>query len=429
MTLIAGVVALTVIVGVVYLVFKKYRPAMYYLIAWLCLVLGVIIVVLRSFGLIHEGFLSMWGYQVGSSLLVILLSLGVADKINTMRKEREIALEAIRDAEEKYQALIETTDTGYAIFDEPGRVIDANMEFVRLTGHLTIDDIIGKTSDRWFQQPEKIQLFGAMLEKQGFIRDFEIDFVHQNGTTVPVEFNATVIETMEGRRILAICRDITNRRAIFENLMSSLHQKEVLLKEVHHRVKNNLQIISSLLNLQANKITDAGTLRLYDDMNNRIRAMSIIHERMYQSSDFARVDLADYIRTIADDLRATYATNCPRCEMSFDTVPIFMELTQAIPCGLMINEILSNTFKYAFPPDFRGSPAIFIALHEIDDGRIDLVIGDNGVGLPDGIDPEKVESLGLHLIHLLAQQLRGTLAIDRTDGTRYSLRFTLTHHA
>ncbi|MBN1496902.1 MAG: PAS domain S-box protein [Spirochaetes bacterium] len=424
-----GIILLVLISCGLYLMLKGSRQARFFMLGWLGLLLGAMLMVLHSFGVIHEAFFSVWGVQIGTTILVILLSLGIADKINIMSREREQALEASRDAEEKYQALIETTDTGYAIFDEPGRVIDANMEFVRLTGHLTIDDIIGKTSERWFQQPEKIELFGAMLEKQGFIRDFEIDFVHQNGTTVPVEFNATAIETTEGKRILAICRDITNRRAIFENLMSSLHQKEVLLKEVHHRVKNNLQIISSLLNLQANKITDAGTLRLYDDMNNRIRAMSIIHERMYQSSDFARVDLADYIRTIADDLRATYATNCPRCEMIFDTTPIFMELTHAIPCGLMINEILTNTFKYAFTPDFTGSPAIVIALHETDDDGVELIIGDNGVGLPDGIDPEKVESLGLNLIHLLAQQLRGTLAIDRTDGTRYSLRFTLTHYA
>jgi PAS domain S-box-containing protein len=426
-TFLAGFVSFAMIISVLYLLARGSRPAFYYLIAWLCLILGVLLVVLHSFGLLHEGFLSIWGYQIGSSLLVILLSLGIADKINIMRKEREQALEATHEAEEKYRALIETTDTGYVIIDDRGRVIDANAEYVRLAGYLTIDDIINKSVSEW-TAPEDREKNTAAVEscmRLGFIRNLEVDYMHENGTVLPVEINATVIESKMGRRIISICRDITYRRTVFQNLMTSLRQKEILLKEVHHRVKNNLQIIASLLSLQANKISDADTLKNYEDMNNRIRAMSLIHERLYQTNDFARVDLADYIKIIAHDLRDTYVLNGVVTQMEFDTEPLLIDLTQAIPCGLMINEILSNIFKYAFPRSFSGNPAISISLHELDDSNVELIIGDNGIGLPETIDLKDIESLGLSLIFLLAIQLRGSVEIDKAGGTKFTIRFKL----
>jgi PAS domain S-box-containing protein len=427
-TLTAGVIAVILVGYGMYQLARGSRPAKFYMVAWLCILLGIIQLVLHSFGLVHEGFLSTWGVQIGLSLLVILLSLGVVDKINTLRREREQALEDTREAEEKYRALIETTDTGYVIIDDRGKVLDANTEYVRLTGHLTLDDIINRSVTEWTSPADRERNAAAVEScmRQGFIRDLEIGYIQPDGKTVPIEINATVIESNEGSRILTLCRDITYRKTVFDNLQASLREKEVLLMEIHHRVKNNLQIISSLIALQAGKITDKEVLMLYEDLNSRIKAMSLIHERLYQSGDFARIDFAEYITIITSDLQSTYRLFCGNCSVEYDTDHIELDIVKAIPCGLMLNEIISNSFKYAFPATFAGHGTILISFHERDSETIELMVSDNGVGLPPSIDPEKKKTLGLSLIYLLAEQIQGTIRIDRAGGTTYTIIFRKT---
>ncbi|HPC39666.1 MAG TPA: 7TM diverse intracellular signaling domain-containing protein [Spirochaetota bacterium] len=422
-----AILVILILCGVI-MTAKGSRQAMFYVAAWISLLFGALLLVFHSFGLIHEGFLSTWGVQIGSSLMVILLSLGIADKINAMRRDREQALEDTREAEEKYRALIDTTDTGYVIIDGRGRVLDANAEYVRLTGHLTLDDIMGKSVTDWTSPADRERNAAAVeaCMRQGFIRDLEISYIQPDGKTVPIEINATVIDSKAGSRILTLCRDITYRKTVFDNLQASLREKEVLLMEIHHRVKNNLQIISSLIALQAGKITDREVLMLYEDLNSRIKAMSLIHERLYQSGDFARIDFAEYITIITSDLQNTYRLFCGNCTVEYDTDHIELDIVKAIPCGLMLNEIISNSFKYAFPSSFSGQGKIRISFHELDNNTIELIVGDNGVGLPRSIDPEKIKSLGLSLIYLLADQIQGTIRIDREGGTKYTVLFNKT---
>ncbi len=422
----AALLSLFIFIIVIYLLFRGSRQARFYLTAWICFIAGVIMIMLHSFGIIHEGFLSNWGYQIGSSLVVMLLTLGIADKINIMRRQHQEALDATKEAENKYRALIETTDTGYVIIDDRGKVLDANAEYVRLTGHLTLDDIINRSVTEWTSPADRERNAAAVEScmRQGFIRDLEIGYIQPDGKTVPIEINATVIEGKEGSRILTLCRDITYRKTAFDNLQASLREKEVLLMEIHHRVKNNLQIISSLIALQAGKITDKEVLMLYDDLNSRIRAMSLIHERLYQSGDFERIDFAEYITIITSDLQNTYRLFCGNCSVEYDTDHIELNIVKAIPCGLMLNEIISNSFKYAFTPAFGGQGTIRISFHEKDNGTIMLVVSDNGVGLPPSVDPEKKNSLGLSLIYLLAEQIQGTISIDRAGGTKYTIVFS-----
>lgn len=427
-TAMAALISIAVISNGTLLLFRGSRPARYYMTAWICFMIGVILIMLHSFGITHEGFLSNWGYQIGSSLVVILLSLGIADKINLMRAEKDQALDAIREGEEKYRALIETTGTGYVILDGQGRVIDANREYLRLTGHQSLDDIMQRSVTEWTSPADKEKNMRAveMCMSNGYIRNLEIEYVHGNGEIMPVEINATVIEGKEGRRILSICRDFTYRRTVLNNLQASLREKEILLMEIHHRVKNNLQIISSLIDLQIGGMTDDGKAMLFEDLNNRIRAMSLIHERLYQSHDFARIDFAEYIRLITHDLQSTYRNSCGACSLEFDMEPIELDIVKAMPCGLMINEIVSNTFKYAFPPAYQGRGRIRISFRELEDGVIELNISDNGIGLPETIDPVKAETLGLSLVFLLAEQIDGRIHIDRHGGTTYTVLFNRT---
>ncbi len=424
-TTFSGFIAAMLVVYGLFRLVKGSRPAIFYMTAWLTLLLGVILQVVYLFGFVQEGFLSIWGIQIGSSLLVLLLSLGVADKISIIRREREQALEAIREAEEKYRALIETTDTGYVIIDESGKVMDANSEYVRLTGHLMIDDIINRSVTEWTSPADRDKNTAAVEScmQDGFIRNLEIEYIHGNGTVVPIEINATVIESKEGKRILSICRDYTYRRTVMDNLQASLREKNVLLMEIHHRVKNNLQIISSLISLQSGKITDKEVLMLYEDLNSRIRAMSLIHEHLYQTGDFARIDFAEYIKIITADLQNTYRLYYGNCGVEYDTDHIELDIVKAIPCGLMLNEIISNSFKYAFPPSFKGQAAVRISFHEQGADGIELIVSDNGVGLPPTVEPEMKKTLGLSLIYLLADQIRGTVRIDREGGTKYTVIF------
>lgn len=206
---------------------------------------------------------------------------------------------------------------------------------------------------------------------------------------------------------------------------ASLREKEILLKEIHHRVKNNFQVIISLLNLHSNNIKNEELLRHFNDSRNRIRAMALIHEKLYQSGDFANIDFAAHMETLASELCSLYSSpsNPVACRFNVERINIPIDL--AIPCSLIVNEILSNSFKYAFPPSWGGSAEILLKMRGREDGSVELEISDNGVGIPEGVEMGAADArtLGLSLIGLLAHQIKATLELDRAGGTRYTIVF------
>ena len=215
--------------------------------------------------------------------------------------------------------------------------------------------------------------------------------------------------------------ELTQRRQAEAHLTASLREKEVLLKEVHHRVKNNMQIVSSLLELQSDVIDDAALLAQFRDSQDRIRSMALVHETLYQSQDLARLDLARYIHTLSAQLVRSYSVDPQRIAVQIQVEPIILDIDQAIPCGLILNELLSNVFKYAFPQNRTG--AVHVALHADTAQHAALVVRDNGIGFPDEIDFRHTESLGLQLIAMLTEQLQGTIVLERADGTTFTLTF------
>lgn len=218
-------------------------------------------------------------------------------------------------------------------------------------------------------------------------------------------------------------RELMQRRQAEAHLTTSLREKEVLLKEVHHRVKNNLQIVSSLLELQSDVLDDAALLAQFRESQDRIRSMAIIHETLYQSQDLARLDLACYIHTLSAQLVQSYKVNPQRITVRLQVEPVILDIDQAIPCGLILNELLSNAFKYAFPQNRTGE--VYIDLHAGTAQQAGLVVKDNGIGFPDEIDFHHTESLGLQLVIMLTEQLQGTIALERADGTTFTLTFPL----
>ncbi|MGB8647391.1 MAG: histidine kinase dimerization/phosphoacceptor domain -containing protein [Anaerolineae bacterium] len=216
--------------------------------------------------------------------------------------------------------------------------------------------------------------------------------------------------------------EMTDRlKAHEDQLEAGVREKEVLLQEIHHRVKNNMQIIASLLNLQLGTLTDPVARATLRDSQTRIRAMALVHEKLYRSTDLSRIDLETYIRSLTASLYHTYAPNLRQIEMTLALQPIGLGIDRAIPCGLILNELVTNALKHAFP---NGQPGnIQVELTATPDGRVRLAVSDNGVGLPDGLDIEKLDSLGLQLVDTLTAQIGGQLEISRAAGARFTITF------
>ncbi|HUQ94634.1 MAG TPA: PAS domain S-box protein [Bryobacteraceae bacterium] len=220
--------------------------------------------------------------------------------------------------------------------------------------------------------------------------------------------------------VLEINSDITERKAADRQLRTSLREKEVLLKEIHHRVKNNLQVISSLLNLQGEYLADPMARLVLEEMNHRVRSIAAIHGMLYASPDLSSIDFAGYLRIIATDLASLYSERISHVRVEVTSGPVFLDITQAVPCGLIVNELLTNGFKHAFP-DSR--PGVIKVSFGVSGSQCQLEVTDDGVSLPENIQPHTVSSMGLQLVHLLVEQLNGTLELQRSGGTRFQIAF------
>ena len=218
-----------------------------------------------------------------------------------------------------------------------------------------------------------------------------------------------------------ILRDVTEKKKTNNELVQSLKEKEVLLKEVHHRVKNNLQVISSILNLQSTYVEDEKTLSILRESQNRVKSMSFIHESLYRTKDFNSIDFSEYIERLANNMVYSYQYSQNRIGLKLDIEEVFLSLDISIPCGLIINELLSNALKYAFPENQKGE--IYISVKELNDSKIQIKVEDNGVGFPEDLDINKVESLGMLLVNTLVEQIDGDIEIISKEGTKYLITF------
>ena len=207
----------------------------------------------------------------------------------------------------------------------------------------------------------------------------------------------------------------------------SLHEKEVLLKEIHHRVKNNLQVISSLLNLQSEKITQPDLLETFMESQNRIRAMALVHEKLYQSKNLSQIDFTEYVHSFIHQMNNSYSLhpNKVKFHMNADMQPHFFKIDTAIPCSLILNELISNSYKYAFPNNRKGDIYLRFGLHKKTKHNALYVIevADNGIGIPKEIDFQNTTTLGLQLVDLLTNQIEGKVTLDRKGGTKFTIQF------
>ena len=265
--------------------------------------------------------------------------------------------------------------------------------------------------------------FQKKMLRDGFVKDEEVLLKKKDGTPFLGSICAVTVKD-EGGKISyfdGIVEDITERKEAEELLKISLVEKEVLLREIHHRVKNNLQIISSLLNLQSRHVEDEPALDMFQESRNRVRSMALVHEKLYRSDDLAKVNFCEYIRSLGRHLIISYGTNSTAIDLDVSVKDVFLDINTSIPCGLIINELISNSLKHAFSGRKKGK--IRVVLQSEKNGMYKLVVSDDGVGLPKNLDAKKTESLGLQLVTMLVEQLQGTLNIDNNKGTSFEIVF------
>ncbi len=244
-----------------------------------------------------------------------------------------------------------------------------------------------------------------------------------DGSEFPVEIGLNPIDTEAGVMVLASIIDITERQRAQQRLENALQEKTVLLNEVHHRVKNNLQVITSLLNLQADHTPEPRLRAMLAESCGRVKAMALTHQLLYERKDFSRLDLGDYLERLMHSIHATYRGTGDRITLRIELPPqsVPLDLERTIPCGLLLNELVTNSFKHAFPGERCGE--ILIKLNADSDGLIHFSVADDGVGLPDEEALAMRISLGLQLVPLLVDQLHGTLEIKREMGTQFCVAF------
>jgi two-component sensor histidine kinase len=238
-----------------------------------------------------------------------------------------------------------------------------------------------------------------------------------------VEIGLNPIETEEGSMVLSAIVDISARKRQEERIQRALKEKDMLLGEVHHRVKNNLQVVHSLLDLQSSRVSDRSVLDMLRDSQNRIRSMGLIHQTLYQSKDFAQVDFSHFLDSLVPTLVTSYGVNPDRIRLAIEAAQLLLPINAAIPCGLVVNELISNALKHAFPGDRTGR--IAVKLFADPAGKAVLSVSDNGVGIPQDIDMSTSDTLGMQLITLLTDQLGGTVSMHRSNPTEFILTFAI----
>lgn len=338
------------------------------------------------------------------------------------RRKRKQAEAELKSAREKLESFFNNTSDAIIIADLELNILQVNKGFEKMYG-LTTGEAVGKKLSTIPEQivPETKKLLNE-VKAGNVITDHETIRRRKDGSLFDVSSTISPIKDASGNVVAfaGISRDITQRKRAEAEIRHSLKEKETLLREIHHRVKNNMQIISSLLRLQSKYVKNKEDVEIFKESHNRISSMSLIHEKLYQSRDFTNIDFNIYVRDLVKGLFHSYGIDESRINLkiSVDNVPIGID--SAIPCGLIINELVTNSLKYAFPDGRKGE--INIRLGVVGENEFELKISDNGIGIPEGIDFEKTDTLGLHLVKILSEnQLHGEISLARKNGTEFKI--------
>lgn len=337
------------------------------------------------------------------------------------RKQAE--LEVIHNRDLREAIFNESTDAIFLVDGDTRLTIDCNRRAVELFEASSKEELLGiegSNLQRYQFTDKEMQEIVEALKMQNFWCG-ELEYVSFRGNFFWGNFAFKQINVAGQEMSLVRVSDISDRKKSMEQIRRSLEEKETLLKEIHHRVKNNLQIISSLLRMQSRRPLDESTLILFQESQNRVQSMALIHEQLYQSPDLSQIDFGDYIRSLTDNLFRCYGVSQKAISLNIETNGLKLSLDTAIPCGLIINELVSNSLKYAFPKNQCGK--ISISLEKNVDNTVTLRVSDSGIGIPESIDWQNTNSLGLRIVHNLTRQLKGKINLACDYGTTFYINF------
>jgi len=338
--------------------------------------------------------------------------------------EHKHAVEELKSSEERLKILFEFAPDAYYLNDLKGNFIDGNKAAEKLLD-VKRDELIGKSFLKLkLLPPSQIPKAAALLFKN--MRGHptgpdEFILNRKDGNQFTVEISTFPVKIKGKTVVLGNARDITERKQAEEKIKASLKEKDVMLREIHHRVKNNMQIISSLLRLQSRNVKDETALDMFKVSQNRIRSMAFIHEALYQSEDLAMIDFSIYIKKLITHLFSVYSTETKLPNLRLNVKDVYLDINRAIPCGLIINELVSNSLKHAFPDSRKGE--ITVEMRSDKKGKYTLIVKDTGIGMPKELNIHKTETLGMQLVNDLAEQIDGTIELNRIGGTTFSIMF------
>lgn len=346
--------------------------------------------------------------------------IGVITDISDRKKSEE----KLKESEDKYKTVIDTAGEAILLYDNKGDVIEANQKALKLFGFKR-EELVGKNLITLLPKLN-INIKKALSSFKDIIIGEDISQTEWTFNNVNSEEKTVVAHYTRLKKdektvgITLLLEDITERKKAENKIIESLQEKEVLLREIHHRVKNNMQIISSLLNLQIQFEDFDETVGVLKESQGRVKSMAMVHEKLYQSDSFSKINFKEYLTNLVSDIFYSYGIKREYIDFKLDIADLNISIDTSIPLGLIINELVTNSVKYAFPNNKKGSIRI---IFKLEDHCYVLIIADDGVGITEDIELGKTETLGLQLVMSLVNQLGGTLKLDRHKGTMYTIKF------
>ena len=375
-------------------------------------------------GCVRNYLIVVQKYHQGTA--AVSVGIDITDRKHAEAQKTQL-IASLQESEHKLRSLYEATSDAVMLLDEE-HFFDCNLATLAIFGCSNKEQFYGKKPSEFSPQFQPNGQDSCSLATQRISAAIQtgscrFDWVHKrlDGSEFPAEVLLNAMEINGKKVIQAVVRDITERKRDEDRIKASLAEKEVFLKEIHHRVKNNLQVISSLLKLQSRYIQDSRVTEMLRESQNRVRSMALVHEQLYQSKNLSDIDFAEYIQNLSHNLFQAYEIHAEGIKLETNIAPYSLNIDTAVPCGLIINELVTNSLKYAFIGETQGKIKIDFTL---DNNRVCvLTVSDSGIGFPQDLDYRNARTLGLRLVGALVKQIRGKIQLLETTGTSFQIIF------